>query len=91
MIDLHIRIPDELAEKIKAQAEENRRSINSEIIILLEIVTKMEQWVHAANAPALKKKVGIIDRVIEAILSGKEPAVREQTQAVKREEPPNEL
>ena len=40
MIDLHIRIPDELAEKIKAQAEENRRSINSEVIIAIEKAVK---------------------------------------------------
>jgi hypothetical protein len=32
MTDLHIRIPDVLAEKIKAQAEENIRSINGEIV-----------------------------------------------------------
>jgi hypothetical protein len=36
MTDLHIRIPDVLAEKIKAQAEENRRSINSEVLVMLE-------------------------------------------------------
>jgi hypothetical protein len=55
MIDLHIRIPDELAEKIKAQAEENRRSINSEVIILLEEITKMERWARSANMAVIKK------------------------------------
>jgi hypothetical protein len=36
MIDVHIRLPDELAKKIKAQAKANRRSAIAEIIYLLE-------------------------------------------------------
>jgi hypothetical protein len=37
MTDIHIRIPDDLAEKIKAQAEENNRSVNTQIFELLEM------------------------------------------------------
>ena len=40
MTDLHIRIPDDLAEKIKAQAEENRRSVNSEVLVAIEKAVK---------------------------------------------------
>jgi hypothetical protein len=32
MIDLHIRIPDDLAEKIKSESEANFRSVNGEIV-----------------------------------------------------------
>jgi hypothetical protein len=35
MIDIHVRIPAELAKKLKAQAEANVRSVVAEILFLL--------------------------------------------------------
>lgn len=40
MAELHIRIPDALAAKIVALAKANLRSVNSQIILLLEKATK---------------------------------------------------
>lgn len=35
MIDMHVRIPDELAKKLRTQAAANLRSIAAEIVFLL--------------------------------------------------------
>ena len=40
MTELHIRIPDELAAKVRALAGEERRTLNAEIFILLERALK---------------------------------------------------
>jgi plasmid stability protein len=36
MADLHIRIPDALWQKLKLQAEKNRRSLTAEAVVVIE-------------------------------------------------------
>ncbi len=44
MVKVTVRIPDELHARLVAQAETDRRSLNSEILHLLEVVlTTVEQ------------------------------------------------
>jgi len=83
MTDLHIRIPDDLAEKIKAESEKNFRSLNGEIVyILTDALSHADALSHGYN--------GFVEKSVKRdayLLAIREP-VREQTQAVKRGEPP---
>jgi len=67
MIDLHIRIPDELAETIKAESEKNFRSVNGEIVYILtdalgyngfvEKSVRRDAYLLAIREPVIEKDV----------------------------------
>jgi predicted HicB family RNase H-like nuclease len=49
MKHVNLRLPDELHEKVKAVAEQNRRSLNSMLIVLIE--RALDQQDRPASPP----------------------------------------
>ncbi|PKW13654.1 Arc family DNA-binding protein [Saccharopolyspora spinosa] len=43
-VSLNLRLPQELHKRLKARADEQRRSLNSEIVLLLDEATSGKQY-----------------------------------------------
>ncbi|QGU10689.1 Arc family DNA-binding protein [Leclercia sp. J807] len=71
---LRIRLPIELKEKVEASAKENNRSMNAEIVqILQDALASGDANTAVLNHIGIKEMHKILDKVIEETLGKSQP------------------